>query len=149
MVLLLLLMLLMMVMTVGCTVTATADVVAVAIASRYRRVTLERNSVGNDGVAVVTTAQINRVGVIVTAGGEAATTANYDIVVVLKASIVVVVVVDYNASVASGDTAADCALIGVASGNYVMLLLVRRLVRRLVGQMLLQDELVGRFHRDR
>lgn len=141
----LLLMLLMMVMTVGCTVTATADVVAVAIASRYRRVTLERNSVGNDGVTVVTTAQINRVGVIVTAGGEAATTANYDIVVVLKASIVVVVV-DYNASVASGDTAADCALIGVASGNDVMLLL---LVRRLVGQMLLQDELVGRFHRDR
>lgn len=141
----LLLMLLMMVMTVGCTVTATADVVAVAIASRYRRVTLERNSVGNDGVAVVTTAQINRVGVIVTAGGEAATTANYDIVVVLKASIVVVVV-DYNASVASGDTAADCALIGVASGNDVMLLL---LVRRLVGQMLLQDELVGCFHRDR
>lgn len=145
MVLLLLLMLLMMVMTVGCTVTATADVVAVAIASRYRRVTLERNSVGNDGVTVVTTAQINRVGVIVTAGGEAATTANYDIVVVLKASIVVVVV-DYNASVASGDTAADCALIGVASGNDVMLLL---LVRLLVGQMLLQDELVGRFHRDR
>lgn len=145
MVLLLLLMLLMMVMTVGCTVTATADVVAVAIASRYRRVTLERNSVGNDGVTVVTTAQINRVGVIVTAGSEAATTANYDIVVVLKASIVVVVV-DYNASVASGDTAADCALIGVASGNDVMLLL---LVRLLVGQMLLQDELVGRFHRDR
>lgn len=142
---LLLMLLLMMVMTVGCTVTATADVVAVAIASRYRRVTLERNSVGNDGVAVVTTAQINRVGVIVTAGSEAATTANYDIVVVLKASIVVVVV-DYNASVASGDTAADCALIGVASGNDVMLLL---LVRRLVGQMLLQDELVGRFHRDR
>lgn len=136
----LLLMLLMMVMTVGCTVTATADVVA--IASRYRRVTLERDSVGNDGVPVVTTAQINRVGVIVTAGGEAATTANYDIVVVLKASIVVVVV-DYNASVASGDTAADCALIGVASGNDVMLL------RRLVDQMLLQDELVGRFHRDR
>lgn len=145
MMVLLLMLLLMMVMTVGCTVTATADVVAVAIASRYRRVTLERNSVGNDGVAVVTTAQINRVGVIVTAGGEAATTANYDIVVVLKASIVVVVV-DYNASVASGDTAADCALIGVASGNDVMLLL---LVRRLVGQMLLQDELVGRFHRDR
>lgn len=144
MMVLLLMLLLMMVMTVGCTVTATADVVAVAIASRYRRVTLERNSVGNDGVAVVTTAQINRVGVIVTAGGEAATTANYDIVVVLKASIVVVVV-DYNASVASGDTAADCALIGVASGNDVMLLLVRRLV----GQMLLQDELVGRFHRDR
>lgn len=143
MMVLLLMLLLMMVMTVGCTVTATADVVA--IASRYRRVTLERNSVGNDGVAVVTTAQINRVGVIVTAGGEAATTANYDIVVVLKASIVVVVV-DYNASVASGDTAADCALIGVASGNDVMLLL---LVRRLVGQMLLQDELVGRFHRDR
>lgn len=142
MMVLLLMLLLMMVMTVGCTVTATADVVAVAIASRYRRVTLERNSVGNDGVAVVTTAQINRVGVIVTAGGEAATTANYDIVVVLKASIVVVVV-DYNASVASGDTAADCALIGVASGNDVMLL------RRLVGQMLLQDELVGRFHRDR
>lgn len=141
MVLLLMLLLLMMVMTVGCTVTATADVVA--IASRYRRVTLERNSVGNDGVPVVTTAQINRVGVIVTAGGEAATTANYDIVVVLKASIVVVVVVDYNASVASGDTAADCALIGVASGNDVMLL------RRLVGQMLLQDELMGRFHRDR
>lgn len=146
MMVLLLMLLLMMVMTVGCTVTATADVVAVAIASRYRRVTLERNSVGNDGVAVVTTAQINRVGVIVTAGSEAATTANYDIVVVLKASIVVVVVVDYNASVASGDTAADCALIGVASGNDVMLLL---LVRRLVGQMLLQDELVGRFHRDR
>lgn len=145
MMVLLLMLLLMMVMTVGCTVTATADVVAVAIASRYRRVTLERNSVGNDGVTVVTTAQINRVGVIVTAGGEAATTANYDIVVVLKASIVVVVV-DYNASVASGDTAADCALIGVASGNDVMLLL---LVRRLVGQMLLQDELVGRFHRDR
>lgn len=145
MMVLLLMLLLMMVMTVGCTVTATADVVAVAIASRYRRVTLERNSVGNDGVAVVTTAQINRVGVIVTAGGEAATTANYDIVVVLKASIVVVVV-DYNASVASGDTAADCALIGVASGNDVMLLL---LVRLLVGQMLLQDELVGRFHRDR
>lgn len=142
MMVLLLMLLLMMVMTVGCTVTATADVVAVAIASRYRRVTLERNSVGNDGVAVVTTAQINRVGVIVTAGGEAATTANYDIVVVLKASIVVVVV-DYNASVASGDTAADCALIGVASGNDVMLL------RWLVGQMLLQDELVGRFHRDR
>uniref|UniRef100_A0A8D8LEI4 (northern house mosquito) hypothetical protein n=1 Tax=Culex pipiens TaxID=7175 RepID=A0A8D8LEI4_CULPI len=136
----LLMLLLMMVMTVGCTVTATADVAA--IASRYRRVTLERESVGNDGVPVVTTAQINRVGVIVTAGGEAATTANYDIVVVLKASIVVVVV-DYNASVASGDTAADCALIGVASGNDVMLL------RRLVGQMLLQDELVGRFHRDR
>lgn len=145
MMVLLLMLLLMMVMTVGCTVTATADVVAVAIASRYRRVTLERNSVGNDGVAVVTTAQINRVGVIVTAGSEAATTANYDIVVVLKASIVVVVV-DYNASVASGDTAADCALIGVSSGNDVMLLL---LVRRLVGQMLLQDELVGRFHRDR
>lgn len=145
MMVLLLMLLLMMVMTVGCTVTATADVVAVAIASRYRRVTLERNSVGNDGVAVVTTAQINRVGVIVTAGGEAATTANYDIVVVLKASIVVVVV-DYNASVASGDTAADCALIGVSSGNDVMLLL---LVRRLVGQMLLQDELVGRFHRNR
>lgn len=142
MMVLLMLLLLMMVMTVGCTVTATADVAA--IASRYRRVTLERNSVGNDGVPVVTTAQINRVGVIVTAGGEAATTANYDIVVVLKASIVVVVVVvDYNASVASGDTAADCALIGVASGNDVMLL------RRLVGQMLLQDELVGRFHRDR
>lgn len=140
MMVLLLMLLLMMVMTVGCTVTATADVVA--IASRYRRVTLERNSVGNDGVPVVTTAQINRVGVIVTAGGEAATTAYDDIVVVLKASIVVVVV-DYNASVASGDTAADCALIGVASGNDVMLL------RRLVGQMLLQDELVGRFHRDR
>lgn len=140
MVLLLMLLLLMMVMTVGCTVTATADVAA--IASRYRRVTLERDSVGNDGVPVVTTAQINRVGVIVTAGGEAATTADYDIVVVLKASIVVVVV-DYNASVASVDTAADCALIGVSSGNDVMLL------RRLVGQMLLQDELVGRFHRDR
>lgn len=140
--LLLLMLLLMMVMTVGCTVTATADVAA--IAGRYRRVTLERNSVGNDGVAVVATAQINRVGVIVTAGGEPATTANYDIVVVLKASIVVVVVVDYDASVASGDTAADCALIGVASGNDVMLL-----VRRLMGQMLLQDELVGRFHRDR
>lgn len=140
MMVLLLMLLLMMVMTVGCTVTATADVAA--IASRYRRVTLERESVGNDGVPVVTTAQINRVGVIVTAGGETATTANYDIVVVLKASIVVVVV-DYNASVASGDTAADCALIGVASGNDVMLL------RRLVGQMLLQDELVGRFHRDR
>lgn len=138
--LLLLLMLLMMVMTVvcvqGCTVTAAA-----AIASGYRGVTLQRNSIGKDGVAVVATAQIDGVGMIVTAGSESATTAYYDIVVVLKASIVVVVVVDYDASVARSDTTADCAtvLIGVASGNDVMLL----------GQMLLQDKLVRRFDRDR
>lgn len=69
---------------------------------------------------------------IVTACSESATTANYDIVVVLKASIVVVVV-DYDASVARCDTVADCAtiLIGVASGNDVMLLVW------LMGQMLL------------
>lgn len=102
----LLLLLLMMVMTVvqGCTVVVTA--------SGYRGVTLERNSIGNDGVAtggMASTAQIDGVGVIVAVGcGQCTTTANYDIVVVLKASIVVVVV-DYDASVASGDTAADCA----------------------------------------
>lgn len=109
----------------GCTVAI------VATASGYRTVTLERNSIGDYGVAIVTTAQINRVGVIVTAGcGESATTANYDIVVVLKAS-VVVIVVDYDASVASGTAAADCTtvLIGVTRSNNVMLL----------GQLLLQD----------
>lgn len=133
----LLLLLLMMVMTVvqGCTV-----VVVVGVASGYRRgVTLERNS-------VTSAAQIDGVGVIVVAVGESATTANYDIVVVLKASIVVVVVVDYDASVASGDTAADCAGVAgrAASGDDVMLL-----VGRMSGQMLLQDKLVGRgFHRD-
>lgn len=139
MVLLLLLMLLMMVMTVvqGCTV-----VVVVGVASGYRGVTLERNSVRSAA------AQIDGVGVIVVVagcGGESATTANYDIVVVLKASIVVVVV-DYDASVASGDTAADCAGVAgrVASGDDVMLL-----VGRMSGQMLLQNKLVGRgFHRD-
>lgn len=130
--------LMMMVMTVvqGCTVV----VVVAGVASGYRGVTLERNS-------VTSAAQINGVGVIVAVcGGESATTANYDIVVVLKASIVVVVVVDYDASVASGDTAADCAGIAgrVASGDYVMLLVGRK-----SGQMLLQDKLVGRgFHRD-
>lgn len=132
----LLLLLLMMVMTVvqGCTV-----VVVVGVASGYRRgVTLERNS-------VTSAAQIDGVGVIVVAVGESATTANYDIVVVLKASIVVVVV-DYDASVARGDTAADCAGVAgrAASGDDVMLL-----VGRMSGQMLLQDKLVGRgFHRD-
>lgn len=132
----LLLLLLMMVMTVvqGCTV-----VVVVGVASGYRRgVTLERNS-------VTSAAQIDGVGVIVVAVCESATTANYDIVVVLKASIVVVVV-DYDASVASGDTAADCAGVAgrAASGDDVMLL-----VGRMSGQMLLQDKLVGRgFHRD-
>lgn len=131
------LLLLMMVMTVvqGCTVV----VVVVGVASGYRRgVTLERNS-------VTSAAQIDGVGVIVVAVGESTTTANYDIVVVLKASIVVVVV-DYDASVASGDTAADCAGIAgrAASGDDVMLL-----VGRMSGQMLLQDKLVGRgFHRD-
>lgn len=136
MMVLLLLLLMMMVMTVvqGCTV-----VVVAGVASGYRGVTLERNS-------VTSTAQIDGVGVIVAVcGGESATTANYDIVVVLKASIVVVVV-DYDASVASGDTAADCAGVAgrVASGDYVMLL-----VGRMCGQMLLQDKLVGRgFHRD-
>lgn len=140
MVLLLLLLLLMMVMTVvqGCTVVVTA--------SGYRGVTLERNSIGNDGVAtggMASTAQIDGVGVIVAVGcGQCTTTANYDIVVVLKASIVVVVV-DYDASVASGDTAADCAWIAgrVASGDYVML-------RRMGRQMLLQNKLMGRLHRD-
>lgn len=141
---LLLLLLLMMVMTVtvqGCTV-----VVVVVTASGYRGVTLERNSVGNDGVAtggMTSTAQIDGVGVIVAVGGgQCTTTANYDIVVVLKASIVVVVV-DYDASVASGDTTADCAWIAgrVASGDYVML-------RRMGRQMLLQNKLVGRLHRD-
>lgn len=80
--------------------------------------------------------------IVAAGGGESATTANYDIVVVLKASIVVVVV-NYDASVA-GDTAADCAGIAgrAASGDYVMLLVGR------MGQMLLQDKLVGRFHRD-
>lgn len=137
MMVLLLLLLMMMVMTVvqGCTVVVTG------VASGYRGVTLERNSVAS-------AAQIDGVGVIVAVcGGESATTANYDIVVVLKASIVVVVVVvDYDASVASGDTAADCAGVAgrVASGDYVMLL-----VGRMCGQMLLQDKLVGRgFHRD-
>lgn len=137
----LLLLLLMMVMTVvqGCTV-------VVVTASGYRGVTLERNSVGNDGVTtggMTSTAQIYGVGVIVAVGGgQCTTTANYDIVVVLKASIVVVVV-DYDASVASGDTAADCAWIAgrVASGDYVML-------RRMGRQMLLQNKLVGRLHRD-
>lgn len=140
MMVLLLLLLLMMVMTVtvqGCTV-------VVVVARGYRGVTLERNSVGNDGVAtggMTSTAQIDGVGVIV-AGGQCTTTANYDIVVVLKASIVVVVV-DYDASVASGDTTADCAWIAgrVASGDYVML-------RRMGRQMLLQNKLVGRLHRD-
>lgn len=140
MVLLLLLLLLMMVMTVvqGCTVVVTA--------SGYRGVTLERNSIGNDGVAtggMASTAQIDGVGVIVAVGcGQCTTTANYDIVVVLKASIVVVIVY-YDASVASGDTAADCAWIAgrVASGDYVML-------RRMGRQMLLQNKLVGRLHRD-
>lgn len=133
-----LLLLMMMVMTVvqGCTVVV---VVAAGVASGYRGVTLERNSVAS-------AAQIDGVGVIVAVcGGESATTANYDIVVVLKASIVVVV--DYDASsVASGDTAADCAGVAgrVASGDYVMLL-----VGRMCGQMLLQDKLVGGgFHRD-
>lgn len=138
----LLLLLLMMVMTVvqGCTV------VDVVTASGYRGVTLERNSIGNDGVAtggMASTAQIDGVGVIAAVGcGQCTTTANYDIVVVLKASIVVVVV-DYDASVASGDTAADCAWIAgrVASGDYVML-------RRMGRQMLLQNKLVGRLHRD-
>lgn len=138
MMVLLLLLLMMMVMTVvqGCTV------VVVGVASGYRGVTLERNSVRSAA------AQIDGVGVIVVVavcGGESATTANYDIVVVLKASIVVVVV-DYDASVASGDTAADCAGVAgrVASGDDVMLL-----VGRMSGQMLLQDKLVGRgFHRD-
>lgn len=138
MMVLLLMLLLMMVMTVvqGCTV------VVVGVASGYRGVTLERNSVTSAA------AQIDGVGVIVVAavcGGESTTTANYDIVVVLKASIVVVVV-DYDASVASGDTAADCAGVAgrVASGDDVMLL-----VGRMSGQMLLQDKLVGRgFHRD-
>lgn len=138
---LLLLLLLMMVMTVvqGCTV-------VVVTASGYRGVTLERNSIGNDGVAtsgMASTAQIDGVGVIVAVGcGQCTTTANYDIVVVLKASIVVVVV-DYDASVASGDTTADCAWIAgrVASGDYVML-------RRMGRQMLLQNKLVGRLHRD-
>lgn len=140
MMVLLLLLLMMMVMTVvqGCTVVVVAGVAGVA--SGYRGVTLERNS-------VTSAAQIDGVGVIVAVcGGESATTANYDIVVVLKASIVVVVVVDYDASVASGDTAADCAGIAgrVASGDYVMLLVGRK-----SGQMLLQDKLVGRaFHRD-
>lgn len=137
----LLLLLLMMVMTVvqGCTV-------VVVTATGYRGVTLERNSIGNDGVAtggMTSTAQIDGVGVIVAVGcGQCTTTANYDIVVVLKASIVVVVV-DYDASVASGDTAADCAWIAgrVASGDYVML-------RRMGRQMLLQNKLVGRLHRD-
>lgn len=142
MVLLLLLLLLMMVMTVtvqGCTV-------VVVVASGYRGVTLERNSVGNHGVAtggMTSTAQIDGVGVIVAVGGgQCTTTANYDIVVVLKASIVVVVV-DYDASVASGDTTADCAWIAgrVASGDYVML-------RRMGRQMLLQNKLVGCLHRD-
>lgn len=138
---LLLLLLLMMVMTVvqGCTV-------VVVTASGYRGVTLEWNSIGNDGVAtggMASTAQIDGVGVIVAVGcGQCSTTANYDIVVVLKASIVVVVV-DYDASVASGDTAADCAWIAgrVASGDYVML-------RRMGRQMLLQNKLVGCLHRD-
>lgn len=137
----LLLLLLMMVMTVvqGCTV-------VVVTASGYRGVTLERNSIGNDGMTtggMASTAQIDGVGVIVAVGcGQCTTTANYDIVVVLKASIVVVVV-DYDASVASGDTAADCAWIAgrVASGDYVML-------RRMGRQMLLQNKLVGRLHRD-
>lgn len=136
-----LLLLMMMVMTVvqGCTVVVVV-VVAAGVASGYRGVTLERN-------AVASAAQIDGVGVIVAVcGGESATTANYDIVVVLKASIVVVVV-DYDASsVASGDTAADCAGVAgrVASGDYVMLL-----VGRMCGQMLLQDKLVGGgFHRD-
>lgn len=137
----LLLLLLMMLMTVvqGCTV-------VVVTASGYRGVTLERNSIGNDGVTtggMASTAQIDGVGVIVAVGcGQCTTTANYDIVVVLKASIVVVVV-DYDASVASGDTAADCAWIAgrVASGDYVML-------RRMGRQMLLQNKLVGRLHRD-
>lgn len=136
-----LLLLMMMVMTVvqGCTVVVV--VVVAGVASGYRGVTLERNSVAS-------AAQIDGVGVIVAVGGgESATTANYDIVVVLKASIVVVVVVDYDASsVASGDTAADCAGVAgrVASGDYVMLL-----VGRMCGQMLLQDKLVGGgFHRD-
>lgn len=140
MMVLLLLLLMMMVMTVvqGCTV-----VVVAGVASGYRGVTLERNSVTSAA------AQIDGVGVIVVAavcGGESTTTANYDIVVVLKASIVVVVVVDYDASVASGDTAADCAGVAgrVASGDDVMLL-----VGRMSGQMLLQDKLVGGgFHRD-
>lgn len=138
MMVLLLLLLMMMVMTVvqGCTV-----VVVAGVASGYRGVTLERNSVTSAA------AQIDGVGMIVAGcGGESATTANYDIVVVLKASIVVVVVVDYDASVASGDTAADCAGVAgrVASGDDVMLL-----VGRMSGQMLLQDKLVGGgFHRD-
>lgn len=137
---LLLLLLLVMVMTMisvlGCTVAAAA-----AIASGYRCVTLERNSVGNHGVAIVATAQINRVGMIVaTRGQSTAATANDDIVVVLKASIVVVVV-DYDASVASGT--AVSVLISAASGHDVMLLV------RLMGQRLLQDKLVRRFHGDR
>lgn len=140
MVLLLLLLLLVMVMTMisvlGCTVAAAA-----AIASGYRCVTLERNSVGNHGVAIVATAQINRVGMIVaTRGQSTAATANDDIVVVLKASIVVVVV-DYDASVASGT--AVSVLISAASGHDVMLLV------RLMGQRLLQDKLVRRFHGNR
>lgn len=94
---------------------------------------------------VASAAQVDGVGVIVAVcgGGKCTATAYYDIVVVLKASIVVVVVVDYDASVA-GDTAADCAGIAgrAASGDYVMLLVGR------MGQMLLQDKLVGRFHRD-
>lgn len=141
MVLLLLLLLLVMVMTMisvlGCTVAAAA-----AIASGYRCVTLERNSVGNHGVAIVATAQINRVGMIVaTRGQSTAATANDDIVVVLKTGIVVVVVVDYDASVASGT--AVSVLISAASGHDVMLLV------RLMGQRLLQDKLVRRFHGDR
>lgn len=140
MMVLLLLLLLVMVMTMisvlGCTVAAAA-----AIASGYRCVALERNSVGNHGVAIVATAQINRVGMIVaTRGQSTAATANDDIVVVLKASIVVVVV-DYDASVASGT--AVSVLISVASGHDVMLLV------RLMGQRLLQDKLVRRFHGDR
>lgn len=134
--LLLLVMVMTMISVLGCTVAAAA-----AIASGYRCVTLERNSVGNHGVAIVATAQINRVGMIVaTRGQSTAATANDDIVVVLKASIVVVVV-DYDASVASGT--AVSVLISVASGHDVMLLV------RLMGQRLLQDKLVRRFHGDR
>lgn len=134
--LLLLVMVMTMISVLGCTVAAAA-----AIASGYRCVTLERNSVGNHGVAIVATAQINRVGMIVaTRGQSTAATANDDIVVVLKASIVVVVV-DYDASVASGT--AVSVLISAASGHDVMLLV------RLMGQRLLQDKLVRRFHGDR
>lgn len=132
-----LLMVMTMISVLGCTVAAAAA----AIASGYRCVTLERNSVGNHGVAIVATAQINRVGMIVaTRGQSSAATANYDIVVVLKASIVVVVV-DYDASVASGT--AVSVLISAASGHDVMLLV------RLMGQRLLQDKLMRRFHGDR